>query len=136
MKRGTGHLIDIAPTLYDFAQAKYPSKEGDLTTNPLPGISLRQLLHTDKNQVDRQAPLFWERAGNKAVRYGKWKLVSLFKEGNKPQLYNIDEDRGENRDLADQYPEIVKDLEARYTVWAKENGVVDYRLLKPTGQFR
>ncbi|QIH34344.1 arylsulfatase [Sphingobacterium sp. DR205] len=136
VKKGTGHLIDIAPTLYDFAQAKYPSKEGNLPINPLPGISLRALLHTDKSQVERPTPLFWERAGNKAVRYGKWKLVSLFKEGNKPQLYNIDADRGENNNVADQYPEIVEDLEARYKLWAKENGVVDYKLLKINSQFR
>jgi len=136
IKKGGGHLIDIAPTLYDFAGATYPEHVGDTAINTLPGLSLRPLLRSDSNQVDRHVPLFWERAGNRAVRYGKWKLVSLFKDGNKPELYNIDEDRSENNNLASRYPAIVKDLEARYKAWAEENSVVDYKRLKTNNQFR
>jgi len=136
VKKGVGHLIDIAPTLYDFAGAHYPTHIGDTTINALPGLSLRAVLRSDLNQVDRNVPLFWERAGNRAVRYGKWKLVSLFRKENKPELYNIDEDRGENINLADRYPEIVNDLEKRYEKWAKENAVVDFNRLKTNNQFR
>src|SRR5690606_16914797 len=33
IKKGTGHIIDIAPTLYDFAQAEYPTAYQDIPTN-------------------------------------------------------------------------------------------------------
>lgn len=136
IKRGTGHLIDIAPTLYDYAQASYPSVLDDRTIHALPGESLRSLLGSDEKQVKREKALFWERAGNKAVRYGKWKLVSIYKEGNKPALYNIDDDRGENHNVAQQHPEVVAQLEQLYQQWAKENGVVPYDRIKPQNQFR
>jgi len=130
IKKGTGHIIDIAPTLYDFAKAKYPANFQDVETNQLVGVSLRNVLSSNENQVDRSQPLFWERAGNRAVRKGKWKLVSLFKNDGKVELYNIDEDRGENKNVAAQYPEVVKELEELYAGWAKETGVVDYNRIK------
>ena len=130
VKRGTGHIIDLAPTIYDFAEADYPSAYKGIETNRLAGVSLRRLLRQEKgDQVDRSEPLFWERAGNRAVRHGKWKLVSLYENKGKVELYNMDEDRGENNDVADQYPEVVLELETLYSEWAKETGVIDYKRL-------
>lgn len=131
IKKGTGHIIDIAPTLYDFAQAKYPETYNDIKTNALSGVSLKDLLSTQQNQVSRSKPLFWERAGNRAVRHGKWKLVSLYQNNNQVELYNIDEDRAENNNVADQFPEVVRELETLYAQWAKETGVVDYERIRP-----
>ncbi|MCI0920375.1 arylsulfatase [Sphingobacterium rhinopitheci] len=130
IKKGTGHIIDIAPTLYDYAKAKYPDNYQNSITNKLVGVSLRSTLSSEQQQVDRSTPLFWERAGNRAVRKGKWKMVSLFKNGGKVELYNIDDDRGENIDVASQYPEVINELEALYSNWAKETGVVDYNRIK------
>src|SRR5690606_9706014 len=39
IKKGTGHIIDIAPTLYDYAQASYPSDFNGIQTNKLVGVS-------------------------------------------------------------------------------------------------
>ena len=80
--------------------------------------------------VQRAAPLFWERGGNKAVRWGKWKLVSPAGLAEKYELFDIEKDRAENADVAAQHPEIVAQLKAAYVKWAAENGVVDYELLK------
>ncbi|WP_409049525.1 sulfatase/phosphatase domain-containing protein [Sphingobacterium sp. JUb21] len=136
MKRGTGHLIDIAPTLYDYAQAKYPNTNYGTATNTLPGVSLRKLLNTDLAQVERNQALFWERAGNRAVRFGKWKLVSTYRNGNNVELYDIDTDRGENHNVASQNPQVVKQLEELYRKWAKENDVVNYDRIKGQSSFR
>jgi len=137
IKKGTGHIIDVAPTLYDYAHASYPSDFNGIQTNKLVGVSLRETLtQAQSNQVDRGKPLFWERAGNRAVRSGKWKLVSLFANDGKVELYNIDEDRGENHDVADKFPEIVQELERLYSEWATETGVVDYNRLRTRNLFR
>lgn len=136
IKKGTGHLIDLAPTLYDYANADYPEELNGIRTNVLPGISLRDLLKTDQIQAIREKPIFWERAGNKAVRYGKWKLVSLYNNDGKVELYNIDEDRGENNDLAYAYPDVVAQLESLYQDWAKENGVVPYERIRQQRSIR
>jgi len=136
IKRGTGHLIDIAPTLYDYAQTKYPNTNYGTATNTLPGVSLRKLLNTDLAQVERNQALFWERAGNRAVRFGKWKLVSTYRNGNNVELYDIDTDRGENHNVASQNPQVVKQLEELYRKWAKENDVVNYDRIKGQSSFR
>lgn len=127
---GIGHLIDLAPTFYELAGAKYPSTYNGVKTNALPGKSLVSVLTGASSQVERGEPLFWERGGNKAVREGKWKYVSTFPE-NKDELYDIENDRGETTNLADKFPEIVAGLKAKYSVWAKKNDVIDYNKLRP-----
>lgn len=123
--KGTGHIIDLAPTFYELAGIEYPKEYNGVTTNPLAGKSLLPVLFNNENEVNRGAPLFWERAGNRAVREGKWKLVSIYP-SYQWELYNLDTDRGETTNLAQQNPGIVNDLSAKYFDWANKNGVVDY----------
>jgi arylsulfatase len=127
---GVGHLIDLAPTFYELAGAKYPTVFEGVETNQLPGKSLIPVLTGSAEVVNRDKPLFWERGGNRAVRYGKWKYVSAFPE-NKDELYDIEQDRGENINLANQYPDVVAELKTKYDEWAKENEVIDYNKLRP-----
>src|SRR5690606_30330308 len=73
---------------------------------------------------NREQPLFWEHEGNRAVRRGDWKLVSL---PNKPwELYNIAKDRGEMNNLADENPEMVKELAAQWQAYAERAKVQPY----------
>ena len=46
--------------------------------------------------------LYWDYANNHAVRDGRWKLVQSNLSGNW-ELYDIDADRGETRDLAAEH---------------------------------
>ena len=55
--------------------------------------------------------------GNRAVRDGKWKLVSKYMDPW--ELYDMDEDRTELRNVAAQHPEVVSRLNATYEAWAK-----------------
>ena len=129
--QGTGHLIDLAPTFYQLAGITYPKIYHDVKTNALAGKSLLPVLTGETSQLNRGAPLFWERSGKKAVRDGKWKLVALA--GPKPQyeLYDLEKDRGENTDLSAQHPEVVSRLAEAYKQWALANDVVDYEKLRP-----
>jgi len=128
--RGTGHLIDLAPTFYELAGINYPKQLNGINSNALPGKSLLPLLSGLTDTVQRTVPLFWERGGNKAVRLGKWKLVSPAGLTEKYELFDIEKDRAENADVAAQHPEVVTQLKAAYAKWAAENGVVDYETLK------
>jgi arylsulfatase len=128
--KGTGHLIDLAPTFYELAKAKYPSNFNGLTTHSLVGKSLVPVLMGTADEVNRGEPIFWERAGNRAVRKGNWKLVSDF-EKNKWELYDIGKDRGETSDVAAENPQVVRELSFAYQQWAVRTGVVDYETIKP-----
>jgi arylsulfatase len=128
--KGTGHLIDLAPTFYDFAKASYPANNKGITVNPLPGKSLVPVLTGKADEVNRTEPIFWERAGNRAVRKGKWKIVSTYP-AYKWELYDMENDRGETADLAAGRTDIVNELSADYFRWAEKTGVVDYEKIKP-----
>ena len=57
--------------------------------------------------------LFWNFRGdrNLGVRHGDWKLISREIDGRRQfECYNIQEDPYEERDLAGDYPDRVKDL--------------------------
>lgn len=129
LEKGTGHLIDIAPTLYELAGARYPADFHGTKTNALPGKSLAGLLF-GTGGWDDQRPLFWEWAGNRAVRRGKWKLVSIYP-SYQWELYDLEQDPGETRNVAQRNSNLVDELSLLYFGWAKENGVVDYDLIKP-----
>ena len=77
-------------------------------------------------QREGHAALFWEHEGNSAVREGKWKLVA--QHSDHWELYDMEADRTELRNLADQYPQRVKDMADQYRVWAKRVGVQPWPL--------
>jgi len=123
--KGTGHIIDIAPTFYELAGAKYPQKYKNITPNELVGKSLLPVLLGEQTEVQRTEPLFWERAGNRAVRLGKWKLESHYP-SYAWELYNVETDRGETKNVAAQNHDIVSQLSQKYFEWANKTGVVDF----------
>ena len=127
--KGTGHIIDLAPTFYELAGIEYPKNLNGVNSNPLAGKSLLPVLFDNASEVNRGAPLFWERAGNRAVREGKWKLVSIYP-SYQWELYDLEADRGETTNVATQNPGIVNDLSAKYFDWADKTGVVEYSKFK------
>ncbi|HEX6961616.1 MAG TPA: sulfatase-like hydrolase/transferase, partial [Lacipirellula sp.] len=126
-----GHLIDLMPTILEVADAKYPEQYDGKPIQPMEGESLLPLL-TGEGGFTREAPLFWEHEGNRAVRRGPWKLVSL---ENAPwELYNIDRDRGEMDNRADDQPKLVEELAAEWQAYAERAKVEPYgahRLREP-----
>ncbi|MBP3942469.1 arylsulfatase [Sphingobacteriaceae bacterium WQ 2009] len=129
IKQGTGHIIDLAPTIYELAKAPYPTSFAGVQPHALPGKSLLPVLFSNTEQVARSEPLFWERAGNRAVRQGSWKLVSTWPSRDW-ELYNLSLDPGETDNIAKEQPAVVTQLTAAYYQWAEKNGVVDFALLE------
>ena len=100
------HLIDIMATCVDLGKAEYPNAPG----GTMEGVSLRRAFNG--KSLRRKEPLFWEHEGNRALRDGKWKLVS---KENKPwELYDMNRDRTERQDLAKQRPGKVKEMAAKW----------------------
>jgi arylsulfatase len=114
-----GHEIDVMPTCLEMAGVAYPAaNKAGTTPPPLEGKSLLPVLH---GQQLAGRSLYWEHEGNHAVREGKWKLVSRFPDAW--ELYDMERDRTEMHDLADKYPDRVRQMAADYGVWAKRAGV-------------
>jgi len=127
-----GHVVDIMATCLDAAGADYPEKYNGNALLPLEGKSLVPLLRGGKRQP--HDALYWEHEGNRAVRAGKWKLVSRRPTpwkfpGEKPgpwELYDMETDRTEMNNLAEKYPDRAKEMAALYDAWAARSGVLDW----------
>jgi arylsulfatase len=123
--RDVGHVVDIMPTCLAAAKASYPKNLGGYTLTPLAGESLMPVFE-GKSLPSRS--VFWEHEGNRAVRDGKWKLVA--RHGAAWELYDMEADRTETNDLAQQFPVIVKDLGQQYEQWAARSNVEPWPLAK------
>ena len=94
---------DFLPTAADLAGVQPPSG--------LDGVSVRPAL-----EGKRQKPhefFYWEfheRGFDRAVRMGKWKAVKL--RGGATELYDLDTDIGETRNVAAQHQDVVARIEA------------------------
>jgi arylsulfatase A-like enzyme len=55
-----------------------------------------------------------------AIRKGNWKLVKIALLPGKTELFDLSKDPGEQNNVADQFPEIARDLEARLLAYAKD----------------
>jgi arylsulfatase len=117
-----GHLIDVMATCLDVAGAAYPKTFRNRPVTPLEGKSLLPVFR-GKRRAGHKA-LCWEHEGNRAVRQGKWKLVSRFPD--QWELYDLQADRTEMNDLAAKHPARVKEMVATYDAWAKRCGVLPW----------
>jgi len=116
-----GHIIDILPTCLELAGAKPLTEINGQKTKPLEGRSLASILRGEQRLQSEE--LCWEWDGNCAIRHGQWKLVwDTLNPKQQWELYDLVADRTELHNLAAAKPNVVQDLAAAYTAWAKNLG--------------
>lgn len=95
--------MDLLPTFANLAGAKMPSDR------VIDGKDVWSVL-TGKDKSPHEA-FFYHRANNlQAVRSGKWKLH--LNKGKASQLYDLDQDIGEQKNMIKSYPDVVKRLQS------------------------
>lgn len=70
----------------------------------------------------RTRPLFWKTNSVKSpvcIRDGKWKYREGKGKRSEPELYDLEKDPGERKNVVADHPEVVKTLSARIEAWAK-----------------
>ena len=67
-----------------------------------------------------------------AIRSGDWKLIEYF-EDEKLELYNLNDDPKETKNLADQYPEKTEELLYQLEAWRKST---DAQMMQPNPQYQ
>jgi len=116
ISRRVGHFIDFMATFADVAGAEYPKTLGGHKVVPLEGKSMLAALQGKGDE--RDGALFWQWSRGKAVRKGKWKLVTWG--GKKWELYDMTRDRTELNDLSETNPETLKELADLHDKWARK----------------
>ena len=105
-------FYDLMPTFCDIAGVKNFRKR--YTNRSLPGdcfdgLSIAPTLLGDNPNQQRHENLYWEfhETDQIAVRRGDWKLIVV---KGIPRLYNLATDLHEDKDIAAEHPEIVREL--------------------------
>jgi arylsulfatase A-like enzyme len=112
---------DLSATILDAADVTLGRNE------TLDGVALRPLLQG--KQPDRDAIFFhyphyaWHKANRPggAVRSGSYKLIRRYDDGVL-ELFDLAKDAGEEKNLADQLPEVAAKLDDRLGRWLKDTG--------------
>jgi len=116
LRADPGHVIDLVPTVLELTGGKRPATVADLPVPPLAGESL--VPDFARDGMVKHAYLWWNHAGNRAIRINDWKLVA---DHQLPwELFDLSKDRSETKNLAAEYPERVKELEQEWNKHAAE----------------
>lgn len=118
--QGTDHFL----TFLDIAGSKAP--EGQ----KIDGKSYFSILKGGKPDLNR--PLYWHNPAprpyatgdvySSVIRVGDYKLIDLFGDEKRVELYNLKTDIGESKNIATDNPEIVKKLSSQLDSWRKSVG--------------
>ena len=108
--RDVGHVIDIAPTCLDIAGIKA------VGGFKMDGVSLRPVLDGKSLDIDR--PLFFAHVQGRGVRRGPWKASK--RDGHGWELFNLDVDPGETRDVSGEKPEMLNSLVRELGSWGRQ----------------
>jgi arylsulfatase A-like enzyme len=108
LRHNPAHLVDVLPTVLDAVGVEPLQEWQGQPLPPVAGRSLRPAFTRD-GSVTREC-LWWLHEGNRAIRVGDWKLVAA--KGTPWELYHLATDRAERYNVAAQFPDRVRELEA------------------------
>jgi arylsulfatase len=126
-----GHAIadvrDIMPTVLELAEIVPPPRYQGRDVLPVQGLSMVPFLQGHQEEVHPKDQVFgYELFGWHGVRQGPWKATWIGPPvgANKWQLFNLDLDPGETRDLAGDQPARLSKLKMLWKQYAAEVGLV------------
>lgn len=120
------HAIDIVPTIYECLGVTPPEAVKGFTQSPIEGISFRYTFDHPETPSARETQ-FYTMLGSRGIWHRGWHACTVHPtiagwghfEQDIWELYHLDEDRNQLRNLADQQPEKLEELKA---LWLDQAG--------------
>lgn len=120
------YVSDVTPTILEIAGVTHPgSSYQGRSVEPMSGVSFANFLRGE-SRTDQARVMGAELFGKRVVRSGRWKLVHMPEPYgiNNWQLFNLEEDLAESKDLSGEYPQKVDELKAHWKKYANDNDVI------------
>ena len=118
------HVTDIVPTVLDVVGLEMPKTYRGVEQYPVNGVSMRYSFD-DAEAPTTKKRQYYAMLGTRGIWEDGWKAAAIHAplsgtghfDKDKWQLYHVDEDRSESKDLAAEHPEKLKAL---IDVWFEE----------------
>lgn len=139
-----GHVIDIAPTVYEVARIPAPTTVNGIKQDSIEGTSLAYTF-SSASAPERHTIQYFEMFGNRAIYQDGWYARTIHRpawrqkpfntlQEDKWELYNTNEDFSLSTDLSARNPEKLKSMQGLFMAEAEKYHVLplDDRLLERT----
>lgn len=122
------HVIDILPTVLDLAGVEPPTTYRGVDQLPVHGSSMRYSFSQPEAPTPH-AVQYFETAGNRGIYANGWKAIAAHQPGHSFdddhwELYNVENDFSETRELSTEHPGKVQSLEQLWWREAESYGVL------------
>jgi arylsulfatase len=126
------HAVDVVPTILEIAGLEMPKVYRGVEQYPLNGVSMRYSFDAKPDDPTQKKRQYFAMLGTRGIWEGGWKATAvhapLTGKGNFDkdvwQLYHVDVDRSESKDVAKENPDRLKALIAAWDEEAKANMVL------------
>jgi arylsulfatase len=138
-----GHVIDIAPTIYEITGIPAPGMVNGIEQDPIEGTSLAYTFN-DAGAPEKHTVQYFEMFGNRGVYQDGWYARTIHRlpwglpigplQDDKWELYNTIEDFSLANDLAAQHPDKLKAMQDLFMAEAEKYHVlpIDDRVVERT----
>lgn len=128
LRRHFHHAIDIAPTLLELAGVRAPSTYRGVPQLDIHGTSFAYTF-ADADLSSRHVSQYFETAGHRGIYRDGFKAVTYHEPGtpfenDRWELYWLENDFSECRDLSGEKPDLVAELRAEWWTEARRYGVL------------
>ena len=126
------HSTDIVPTILEVCGLEMPKVYKGVEQLPLSGVSMRYSFEAAPDAPTQKKRQYYAMLGTRGIWQDGWRAAAVHApltdkghfEDDRWELYHVDADRSESKDLAAEYPEKVKELVKAWFEEAETNRVL------------
>ena len=126
------HSTDIVPTILEVCGLEMPKVYRGVEQLPLSGVSMRYSFEAAPDAPTQKKRQYYAMLGTRGIWQDGWRAAAVHApltdkghfEDDRWELYHVDADRSESKDLAEEYPEKVKELVKAWFEEAETNHVL------------